>query len=262
MTQSKPRKFLILYLFLTLLLLMGLSACQDAAPVETVEADLPADSAPVEMAEPAPGSDVYTTAQASLPVLTENHQGITYGPDQLVLVFAEGFQSNETLAVSAMHATAGLVKAAETQANERGEAIIYHYTQPSAEYEGAYPQGVITFWVQGSSGTSKSYTFRIDYTLAPQPSQMGCGIYPNSIIHRGGAFIAWCSGYTKDAYQNTEYKAPLSITQGGVVLLSEPITNVMADGLGIVWLNTESSDPIGTWDITIDTQSFQVQVEE
>ena len=264
MTRSKFHITSISYLFFALLLMVGLSACRPVAPADTASTSLDSQLAD-STAEPIAvntGKNMITTAQASMPVLTEDHQGLTYGPDQLVLVFVEGFQTSETLSVSAMHETVGVVKSAEAQANARGEAIIYHYTQPSAEDEGAYPAGAITFWVSGSSGTVKSYTFRIDYAHTPQPAQMGCGRYPDSPIHRGSAFVAWCSGFLKDSYQITEYKAPMSISQGGNVLLSEPIADIMADGLGLVWLYTESGDPTGVWDIAIDTQTIQIQVEE
>lgn len=210
-------------------------------------------------ADTAPPVSAQTAASAAIPVITEAHQGLTYGTDQLVIVFVEGFQPGEMLSISAMHETEGIVKSDSTNANERGEAIIYHYVQHRPIDEGAYPEGAITFRVRSSTGTVKTYAFNIDYAYAPQPAQTGCGTYPPSPIQLGGTFVAWCSGFAKDDYRETNYQTQYSISNAGDILLSDN-ADVMADGLVIVSLSTESSDPAGNWDITIGDQAFQVQV--
>ena len=213
----------------------------------------PANSSETPTAEPA------LDASPQIPIITETHQGSTYGPDQLVIVFAEGFQPGEVLSVSAIHEIQGIVKSAATETNERGEAVIYHYVQHNPTDEGAYPYGYITFRVRSSTGLIQTYSFNIDYAHAPPFVQMGCGTYPPSPIQIESAFVAWCSGFDKNDYLETNYQTEYSISNAGDILLLDN-ADVMADGLVIVSLSTESSDPAGEWNITIGGQSFQVQV--
>ena len=260
---------------ITLILISLLSACkvipdpaQDAIlPVEEGHADVQV--GPAEITADNPPTDSPDTLAAELApddgpqilVITETNQSRTYGPDQQVIVFVEGFQPGEALAVSAVHETEGTVKSGSTEANGRGEAVIYHYVQHRPDDEGAYPQGEITFQVRGSTGAVKSYTFKIDYTLIPQAAETGCGTYPPSPIHLGGAFVAWCSGFDKADYQNTNYQTEYSISQAGNLLLAAQ-ADVMADGISFLILDTEPGDPPGIWDIALGGQSFQIEVTE
>ncbi|MBT7289351.1 MAG: hypothetical protein HN837_02480, partial [Chloroflexi bacterium] len=122
-------------------------ATEAVADVQTTipEADSQASKAAQAEADPPTQQDTpvassaNTTTRTQPPVITETRQGLTYGPDQLVLVFAEGFQPGATVSVSAMHETEGIVKSASANANALGEILIYHYVQPSAEFEDAYP---------------------------------------------------------------------------------------------------------------------------
>ena len=204
-------------------------------------------------------ADTAHVESAQIPIITETHQGNTYGPDQQVIVFVEGFQPGEVLSVSAMHERDGIVKSATTETNERGEAVIYHYVQHNPTDEGAYPYGEITFRVRSSTGLIQTYTFHIDYAKFSQPAQIGCGTYPPSPIQIGSAFVAWCSGFDKDDYLETNYQTEYSISNAGDILLLDN-ADVMADGLVLVSLSTESNDPAGDWIIVIGGQSFQVQV--
>jgi len=176
-----------------------------------------------------------------------------------VIVFAEGLQPGEVLSVSAIHEIQGIIKSATTETTAPGEAVIYHYVQHTPTDEGAYPQGEITFRVRSSPGVIQTYTFNIDYAYISQPAQFGCGTYPPSLIQLGGAFVAWCSGFNKETYQDSNYQTEYSISNAGDILLLGN-ADVMADGLVIVSLSTESGDPAGDWNITIGGQSFQVQV--
>jgi len=196
---------------------------------------------------------------SSIPLITESNQGSTYAPDQLVIIFVEGFQPDEALSISAIHETEGVVKSGNTETNERGEALIYHFVQHNPSDEGAYPQGAITFQVRSSMGLVKTYTFTIDYSLIPHAAEMACGTYPPSPIQIGGAFVAWCSGFDKSEHLHTNYQTTYSIFQSGNPLLSDQ-ADVMADGLGILILNTEPGDPDGIWDIQIGDQFFQIEV--
>ena len=207
-----------------------------------------------------PVASTNLTTRTQPPVITEARQGLTYGPDQLVLVFAEGFQPSETVSVSAMHETEGIVKSASANANALGEILIYHYVQPSAEFEDAYPAGEITFRLRTSTGSVKTYAFRIDYENAPALTPAGCGSYPAS-VHLGGSFAIWCGGFAKEDFVDSNYQLGYSISHAGNTLLNTQ-TDVLADGLAIAWLTTEPGDPVGSWDITIGEQSFQLQIEE
>ena len=207
-----------------------------------------------------PVASTNLTTRTQTPVITEARQGLTYGPDQLVLVFAEGFQPSETVSVSAMHETEGIVKSASANANALGEILIYHYVQHSAEDSDAYPAGEITFRLRTSTGSVKTYAFRIDYENAPALTPAGCGSYPAS-VHLGGSFAIWCGGFAKEDFADKNYQLGYSISYAGNTLLNTQ-TDVLADGLAIAWLTTEPGDPVGSWDITIGEQSFQLQIEE
>jgi len=260
------------YIFFSIALVGLLSACgeisgtaPDVVPSETGAAEVQADTVLTSVDIP-PGdlqdtitTDIARAESAQIPIITETHQGSTYGPDQQVIVFVEGFQPGEVLSVSAMHERDGIVKSATTETNMRGEAVIYHYVQHNPSEKGAYPYGEITFRVRSSTGLIQNYTFNIDYTDISQPAQIGCGTYPPSPIHLGSAFVAWCSGFDKNDYLETNYQTEYTISNAGTILLLDS-ADVMADGLAFVSLSTESSDPAGDWNITIGGQSFQVQV--
>ena len=228
----------------------------ESAAAEAVQAD---EGQPTEQDTPV-ASSANTTTRTQPPVITEDWQGLTYGPDQVVLVFAEGFQPNETVSVNAMHATEGIVKSASASANGNGEIIIYHYVQHSAGDSEAYPAGEITFRLRTSTGSVKTYTFHIDYDHAPALTPAGCGSYP-APVQRGGTFVIWCGGFVKEDYAGTNYQLGYSIAYAGNTLLNAQ-ADVLADGLVMDWLTTEPGDPAGMWDITIGDQSFQVQVQE
>ena len=260
------------YIFFSIALVGLLSACgeisgtaPDVVPSETGAAEVQADTVLTSVDIP-PGdlqdtitTDIARAESAQIPIITETHQGSTYGPDQQVIVFVEGFQPGEVLSVSAMHERDGIVKSATTETNEHGEAIIYHYVQHKPSDKGAYPHGEITFRVRSSTGLIQTYTFNIDYAYISQSAQIGCGTYPPSPIQLGGTFVTWCGGFEKDDYLETNYQTEYSISNAGDILLLDS-ADVMADGLVIVSLSTESSDPAGDWNITIDSQSFQIQV--
>jgi hypothetical protein len=112
-------------------------------------------------------------------ILTDQHHGFVYSPDQLVVVFAEGFQPNENLSVSVVHESDGIIKSDLGQTNLLGQMIIYHDFQETPDDPGACPDGSLSFQVSGDQGTKKSYTFFIDHSIDVQRSPIsGCGVYP------------------------------------------------------------------------------------
>ena len=201
-----------------------------------------------------------TPSSIQLPIITDANQGLVYGPDQVVIVFAEGFHPGESVSVNAMHATEGIVKSASASANGNGEIIIYHYVQHSAGDSDAYPQGEMAFRLRTSTGSVKTYTFHIDYDHAPALAPAGCGSYPVP-IQRGSALVIWCGGFVKEDYAGANYQLGYSIAYAGNALLNAQ-ADVLSDGLVLDWLTTEPGDPAGMWDITIGDQSFQLQVQE
>jgi hypothetical protein len=260
----------IRFWMLLFLLVFSLSACavlpSSEAPAVEAAGDTPAgtdgteDTSPADSSTHAEGVDEIATENPesafSIPVLTEVHQGITYAPGQLVIVFAEGFDAGERLSVSAMHESAGMVKSAQAEANSLGQLMIYHWVQESPEAEGAYPDGAITFWVTGESGIVKNYAFALDYNSAPQTAgSSGCGAYPPEPV-LGGSFVAWCAGLTPDQTYQTNF----SIQSNGNTLLEGEDARLAADGVGFLTLSTESGDPAGVWTITIGGQPFDINV--
>ena len=236
-----------------------LPTSETVAESEAVEAEQADEGQPITQDTPVPSS-ANTTTRTQPPVITETNQGLTYGPDQVVLVFAEGFQPGETVSVSAMHETEGIVKSASASANGNGEIIIYHYVQHSAGDSDAYPAGEITFRLRTSTGAVKTYAIQIDYDHAPALTPAGCGSYP-APVQRGGTFVIWCGGFVKEDYAGANYQLGYSIAYAGNTLLNAQ-ADVLADGLVMDWLTTEPGDPVGVWDITMGDQSFQIQVQE
>jgi hypothetical protein len=229
---------------------------QTSAP----EADSQASEAGQPTQQDTPVASANRTTRTQPPVITETRQGLTYGPDQLVLVFAEGFQPSETVSVSAMHETEGIVKSTSATANNHGQIVLYHYTQYHPEDEGAYPAGEITFRLRTSTGTTKTYSFNVDYDRTPSRTAPGCGSYPVPVTI-GDAFAIWCGGFIKADFEETDWMTTYSIAHTGSTLLTAN-ANVMADGLVMDWLNTNPGDPVGVWDITMGDQIFQIQVKE
>jgi hypothetical protein len=273
----KPKHFLILFL----LSLMVLPACatmaeQSVTDVATASEAVVA-TADEEETQPNQGATGETNNEESgqgsgsqpeeqaphgygptpiMPVLTDAHQGFVYGPDQLIVVFAEGFQPNESLSVSVVHESDGIIKSDLGQTNPLGQMIIYHYVQETPDDQGAYPNGELSFQVSGDQGTEKSYAFLIDHNLDVQPSPIsGCGVYPPPPLQLGHLFVAWCGGLAAE-----EPYAPFSISMEGEELFSRHDAGVFADGIGLIWLQSESGDPAGTWELAFDQTSFQIQV--
>jgi hypothetical protein len=134
--------------------------------------------------------------------------------------------------------------------------MIYHWVQASADAEGAYPAGAITFWVTGDSGIVKEYAFSLDYGLSPQsPAFSDCGAYPPEPV-LGGSFVAWCAGLTPDQTYQTNF----SIQSNGNTLLEGEDAWLAVDGVGFLTLSTDPGDPVGAWEITIGGQSFDINV--
>ena len=232
----------------------ALPTSESAAESEAVEESADAEESSSET------TSVSRGVNTAIPVITDINQGLIYGPDQLVLVFAEGFQPGETVSVSAMHETEGIVKSISATANNHGQIVLYHYTQYRPEDKGAYPAGKITFRLRTSTGTTKTYSFNVDYEHTPEQTAPGCGSYPVPVTI-GDTFAIWCGGFVKADYEETDWMTTYSIAHAGSTLLTAN-ANVMADGLVLDWLTTEPGDPAGMWDITIGDQSFQLQVQE
>ena len=186
----KPKPFLIFFL-LSLLILPACATMAEYSTADTTATEAvvaPADEAETQPShdangetnneESGQGSGNQPDEQAPqgygpipiMPILTDQHQGFVYGPDQLIVVFAEGFQPNESLSVSVVHESQGIIKSDLGQTNPLGQMIIYHYVQETPDDQGAYPNGELSFQVSGDQGTEKSYAFLIDHSIDVQPS--------------------------------------------------------------------------------------------
>ena len=270
----KPKPLLILFL-LSLLILPACATMAEYSTADTTATEAvvaPADEAETQpshvangetnSAEPVESAGNQPDEQAPqgygptpiMPVLTDAHQGFVYGPDQLVLVFAEGFQPNENLSVSVVHESQGIIKSDLGQTNPLGQMIIYHYVQETPDDQGAYPNGELSFQVSGDQGTEKSYAFLIDHSIDVQPSPIsGCGVYPPPPIELGDTFVAWCGGLSPDEPYTT-----FSVSMDEEVLYYTDEADLLSDGIGLIWLQTESSDLEGTWKLSFGQKTYQV----
>lgn len=220
-------------LFILLLLVLSLAACQGAAPEssapassgnpETATVVVPretgqssggvrpkaprhpvlnppstaASTLPVQATEPlsatlAPAS----TWPAPLPILTADNQNLTFGPGQVVVAFAQGFQPGEDVAIALIHETQGVVFNKSSRADALGNVQAARRLKRSPDEKDGLPAGNYTYQLTGASQAQK-FTFQVDYQFQPALNHRGCGFYPVQAVFEG-ALAFFCSGLKPD----------------------------------------------------------------
>jgi len=202
----------------------------------------PTSEAPDPRIAPEVPDDIHQTEDLapSMPILTEEHQGFTYRPGQLVTVLAEGFKPGETLAVTLLHEAQGKIGAFEAPpVSSHGNTPIYLPVEIDAA--GVYPDGEYTFLVSNQDGTQKAYTFRLDFLHPAEPAPYaGCGVYPEPELD--SIVFVWCTGYAS---------SDIPLTIRGVVnseeLFTDVVDTIYSDGVALYVLDIFADDPAGEW---------------
>jgi len=198
---------------LILLLILALSACQNAAPepaapLKTSPAqpirfstqtddqppatEAPATEAPA-LPEPAqPITPTATTETPPIPILTQDHQDLTFSSGQMIVAFGKGFLPGEAVAVSLIQAEQGVVFNKSANADSLGYAMAVKRLTKEATDKDALPPGPYTYRLSGSAQTLE-FRFRLDYSYQPEPVSKGCGYYPEQAVFEGYQ-VFWCAG--------------------------------------------------------------------
>ncbi len=202
---------------LILLLILALSACQSAAPEPAAPPKIspaqPTTSIPTKAnalppaiealaTEIMPATEVPTlptatqaiTATATTetppnPILTQNHQDLTFGSGQMIVAFGEGFLPGEAVAISLIHAEQGVVLNKSANADSLGYTMAVKRLAKEATDKDALLPGQNTYRLAGSAQTLE-FCFRVEYNYQPEPVSKGCGYYPEKAVFEGTR----CSG--------------------------------------------------------------------
>lgn len=204
---------------LILLLILALSACQSAAPepaaplktspAQPTRFPTQTDSQPPDTEAPAteiiPVTEAPTLPAAtqvitptvtmktpSMPILTQNHQDVTFGSDQMIVAFSEGFLPGEAVAISLIHAEQGVVLNKSANADSLGYAMAVKRLTKEATDKDALPPGQYTYRLAGSAQTLE-FRFHVEYNYQPEPASKGCGYYPEKAVFEGYQ-VFWCAG--------------------------------------------------------------------
>ncbi len=249
------------------LLAVALTACSSAPEVPEIpgviagvlpndnSADAPVDeSGEISNSETA-GDLASQPVGETFPLVTVDHQGVVFGPGELVVVVFEGFSPWELLTVNMIHAEQGIIKSSsEASADAQGTFIVFHEVKLRQD-SSAYPAGELTIVARGSTGNTQRINFTLDYDKQVQPQPDGCGIYPNPpYIPLGSILIAWCGGHDPAAQT-----IPLRITTNGTELFSDEAA-IAASGLAIALLDILEDDPAGSWTVDVGDHKFQFEV--
>ena len=204
-----------------------------------VETSLPTIVPPVETETLTPPPPTWG---GPLPILTGENQDLTFGHGQLVVAFGEGFQPGETVAISLIHDTQGVLSNTTAQADSLGYVLAVKRLKQSASDKDALPAGRLVYQFAGAARTMK-YGFYVDYDLPPGVTPKGCGFYPQKAAFNGYQ-VFFCGGLQPgQAYQ-------LTLSQDAAV---DQAVNT-ADSFGaVVFPLVQSSQSLtpGTWMVTL-----------
>jgi hypothetical protein len=238
------------------------SITEDTAPTEASEEDPIAVTsnsdgtepiAPETEAEEAIGKIVEENSDdptPTMPFITEEHQGFTYGPGQRVVVIAEGFEPGGAVAVTLFHQEQGQLDAFSIDPiDNRGKTPIYHTV------DGSYPDGTFHYHISGSNGVEKTYTFALDHSQVVESVPFeGCGVYPEPVL--GSTVIAWCTGFTPE-----DEPVVVRGLVDGEELFSDDDTLIWGDGVVTYLLDIFEDDPAGEWTLEMgekETFTFDI----
>ena len=178
----------------------------------------------------------------TLPILTADNQGLTFGPGQLVAAFAEGFSPGEMVAIALIHDSSGAVANKTALADSLGRLLTVRRLKQNANEAEALPEGHYVFELSGAAQTKK-LGFFVDYRLPAATFPKACGFYPEQAAFNGYQ-VFFCGGLSADAAYTLLSK------QGAA---SDQVTNT-ADYSGLaVFPLIQSSDALtpGTWTVTL-----------
>ena len=190
----------------------------------------------------------------TMPIITEEHQGYSYRPGQMVTVLAEGFDEGDTLVATLIHEDKRQIDTnTVSPVSNRGNIPIYIPVE--IDEADKYPDGKYTLYVSGSDRMRKSYTFSFDYLNPAEPAPFdGCGVYPDPVLD--SIVFVWCTGYTRS-------DAPLNLR--GLVnreeLFSDTVETIYSDGVALYVLDIFKTDPAGEWTLEFgqDELTFDVK---
>jgi len=206
-----------------------------AAPVHEVTLETPS--------EPLP----------TMPIITEEHQGFTYRPGQVVTVLAENFEDGDTLAVTLSHESRGQIDTySVSPVSSRGNIPIFLPVE--IDEAAIYPDGKYAFRVSGSNGIRKTYTFSLDYLNPAKIAPFeGCGVYPQPILD--SIVFVWCTGYVPST-------DPLDIrgVVNGEELFSDVVDTIYSDGVALYVLDIFYDDPTGEWALEMGQDVFTINI--
>jgi len=185
----------------------------------------------------------------SLPILLIDSQGITFGPGQIISVYAQGFQPGEDIAVAVIHETQGVVFNKTAKADPFGHVQTARRLTKTAQDKDALPAGRYTYQLTGANRVQK-FTFQVDYQYQPKTNgTSGCGTYPTEAVFEGHLAI-FCLGLQP----NTSYT--LTAKQGekrdAIVTTSDPFGWIVFP----LRLTSETLGP-GTWSFSLGKTTTQ-----
>jgi hypothetical protein len=193
-----------------------------------------------------------STWPAPLPILTADNQNLTFGPGQVVVAFAQGFQSGEDVAIALIHETQGVVFNKSSRADALGNVQAARRLKRSPDEKDGLPAGnYYTYPLTGAFQVQK-FTFQVDYQFQPAFSHKGCGFYPAQAVFEG-ALAFFCSGLKPN--QQYTLTTRLDEKQDAILTASDPF------GLLIFPLRL-SSEPLlpGDWLFSLGETTTQYGV--
>lgn len=184
-----------------------------------------------------------------LSILLVDNQNLTFGPGQIISVYAKGFQPGEDVAVAAIHETQGVVFNKTAKADALGHIQTARRLTKTAQEKGALPAGSYTYQLTGANQVQK-FTFQVDYQHQPKANgKSGCGTYPTEAVFEGHLAV-FCQGLLP----NTSYT--LTATQGekydAVLTTSDPFGQIIFP----LRLTSETLSP-GTWVFSLGKTTTQ-----
>ena len=184
-------------------------------------------------------------ASSELPFLTWGSQGRVYAPGQTALAFVEGFQPHEALFVRLYHRTQGLLEAAQTRADQRGQLAAARSLSLDGDGANFTPPGSLWFQVEGLNGKSQEYSFRLEPGPAKQ-TPPGKGVYPASAAP-DSLVVLWCSGNKPGVEPMADVQVDGESVRPEALHLA--IYPTAPDGLLLARLSISLNDPTGQWTV-------------
>jgi len=190
----------------------------------------------------------------TMPIITEEHQGFTYRPGQVVAVLAEGFEEGDTLVATLIHEDKRQIDTfSVSPVSSLGNIPIYLPVEIAEANR--YPDGEYKLAVSSSDRTQKSYTFSLDFLNPAKPAPFeGCGVYPEPVLD--SIVFVWCTGYDRS-------DAPFDIRGfvNGEELFTDVVETIYSDGVALYVLDIFKTDPAGEWTLEFGQDELTIDVK-